>query len=178
MYQHEFDVTGKCSEDGFWAEQLFEKKFFERFRVKPIKSKKNDDKYKHIDYTFSILDKNGKIHTSSCDVKYPKRIRREDKEVSKEFTWIEFCSNGHPGWIYGQQKYIAFLLPDYQTFLMVDREKLLLTLKALVSQEIVLNQNEAFHKLFCRPNRNLGLTDTMTLVSYDDLKACGGNWEL
>lgn len=178
MYRHSLDTTGKCSEDGSYAEQLFVKKFYERFKTEPIKTKKEDDKYKHIDYTFSIKDKNGVLHEASCDVKYPKKIRREDKEVSKDFTWVEFVSKGHPGWMYGEQKYIAFLLPDYQTFLMVSRERLLTVCNALVSQEFVLRPDEAFHKLYCRPQLTLGLADVMSLISYDELKTCSGNWEL
>lgn len=178
MYRHSLDLTGNAAEEGDFAQQLFVQKFKERFGVEPTKTSLEEDRLEHKDYKFALRDNKGVIHSSHCDVKAPKRIRREDTEASKDFTWVEFMSKGFPGWIYGKQDWIAFLLPDWQTFLMVKREKLLAVCNALVMQRFVLNSDEAYHKLYCRPETTLGMIDVLSLISYDEIKACEGNWIL
>lgn len=171
MYHHDLDSDNSCTINGEFAEKFFVERFKERFGVEPVKAQEQQDKH-HIDYFCKV-----KNHEMTCDVKYPKKIRREDNEVSNDFTWIELCSKGFPGWVFGKQDYIAFLLPNCREFLMVPRKKLEEYCRNSIITEVVLQQDQAYHKVYVRVNTKLEV-DAVTLMSYKELEQIEKTWRM
>lgn len=75
----------------------------ETFGGKTRKSSESDDKFKHVDFWWDTP----KGDTIGIDAK---GIRKnEEGEYDDTFEWLELQNNwGYPGWLYGQEQYIAF----------------------------------------------------------------------
>lgn len=81
--------------------------------LEKIKATDNENKLEHWDW---------KIGNVKYDVKSQKKINRFDNNPSNEYTYVEFITYGHRGWIYGKADKIAFEFCD--SFIIVDREEL------------------------------------------------------
>ena len=132
MYQNEFDKSGKSIADGERAENNFVRIFEIRFGVKPIKSTEYQNKHDHIDYFMEV-----KNHKASVDVKSWKG--------EQDLIPIEFITYGKLGWLYGKADYIAFEMPDEESFIMVKREDLVEFVKKVC---IVYFTNSRFEQLY------------------------------
>lgn len=94
-------ILGKRSEDRFMEKILSHGWYCEEASL-------DDNKYKHTDFYISI---NGKKWVS-VDVKAKKKMFRGGVEQDS-LIWIELVNGyNYNGWIFGDQKYIAFELDD------------------------------------------------------------------
>ena len=78
-----------------------------------IKATEEQNKLEHWDWS---------IDNVKYDVKSQKKVNRYDSNPSNEYTYVEFTTYNHRGWIYGKADKIAFEFCD--SFIITDREKL------------------------------------------------------
>ena len=171
MYVYTEDKGQVCSINGHYAEDLFVESYNKKFGNKPIKTSVNEDRYKHQDFKFKLND-----NLVTCDVKYPKKISRQDTTFSDKYLWVEFITKGYPGWLLGEQDYLAFLMPDLKTFKLVKREELFQVCVRLVNlYEHVHDTSDALYKIYHRSNRFGYGDDMLSLIKYEDLNKCPSN---
>ena len=171
MYVYSEDKGKICSINGHYAEDLFVESYDKNFGIKPIKTSVNEDRYNHQDFKFIL---NNTQYT--CDVKYPKKISRQDTTFSSEYLWVEYITKGFPGWLFGKQDYLAFLMPDLKTFKLVKTNELFNVCSKLVNlHEQVYDTSQALYKLYRRSNRFGYKDDMLSLIKYEDLDKCPSN---
>lgn len=171
MYVYPEDKGQVCSTKGHYAEDLFVKTYNEKFGNKPVKTSVDEDRYYHQDFKFKLNNQN-----LTCDVKYPKKITRHDTKVSDKYIWIEFITKGYPGWLFGKQDYLAFLMPDFKTFKLVKRDELFQVCCQLVDiHTVVTDIRDALYKIYRRSNRFGYKHDMISLIKYEDLDRCPSN---
>lgn len=112
VYRNEFDSVGKASIDGERAQKNFERIYYKKFGLYPIRATKKEDMYDKIDYWMQIG-----THRASVDVKSCKK--------HLDTVCVEFISYGKFGWVYGKADYIGFEMPSKESFIMVKRDALL-----------------------------------------------------
>lgn len=163
VYCHKKDKTKRTGYDGAYAQDLFVSSV-RKMGFNVYNTSLSENKYLHKDY---IIEQNGlKIST---DVKYPKRISRYDTKPSSEWLWVEFVgTKGYPGWLYGKEDTISFLMPDFKNFMMVNRNELKDLCEKICSNEFVSNTTEAYYKRYTRTRT--GEQDVISLIRYDDIK--------
>ena len=171
MYTYSEDKGQVCSINGHYAEDLFVKTYNDKFGNKPIKTSVDEDRYKHQDYKFVWNNTN-----VTCDVKYPKKVSRQDTTFSSEYLWVEYITKGYPGWLFGEQDYLAFLMPDLNTFKLVKRDELFNICSSLVNiYDHVYDTSQALYKIYRRSNRFGYKDDMLSLIKYSDLDKCPSN---
>jgi hypothetical protein len=133
---------------------LSESRFKEMCRLNGwqcIKSSKQDDMYKHID--FYVTTDNGEM---SVDVKHSSDV---------ECIWVELKNvRGAIGWLYGEATHICFDVPLINKLVMVER----LDLQRYIHencQKVFVPKAEAYLKLYTRQGRS----DIITSISIIDL---------
>ena len=143
---------------GYAAEDRF-KKFVEEVKnMKVVKSTKEEDMYKHIDFWIQAKPDTKKI---TVDVKSSKKITMGMKD---DFYWIELKNvQGNKGWLYGEADIIAFEFVNH--WVLVDRCKIVKFVEKYIKDEIVENKQQALYKKYSR----VGRKDVLTLVRGQDL---------
>lgn len=143
---------------GLYEEKLFKQAVEKYKKISCIKSSKEDDIHKHIDF---YLGNGWKV-----DVKTHKRVNNSDKDVSNEYVWVELMNvRGNKGWIDGEATHIGFSLTTH--YILVDRVKL----RALVKSKIKSNRwtykdsKPEPYKIY----RRKGLEDKVVLVPIEDI---------
>lgn len=166
IYRHRQDRTGEAAIIGDWAQRLFYESFTAQgFNVQ--KGNLGQDKYEHTDF---IIEKGGLKLTT--DVKAPKKITRQDKYPSMDWTWVEFVgTTGYPGWLYGPQDTVSMLLPDKTRFMVVNTKELAKMAEQKTSPEFVNRPTDAYYKLYNRSKFG-NSKDILTLVKYSDIQNC------
>lgn len=139
---------------GRFAEVRF-KRAAEKLGFEVIKSTRQEDMYRHIDF-WLLHESKGTKH--GVDVK--------GNNLPDEI-WCEFKNvRGNPGWMYGDAHIIAFDVPEEGGFSIVDREELAAWCEENVLPEAVTNKRDAYLKRYTRKDR----ADVITIVNILDLK--------
>ncbi|NQZ74582.1 MAG: hypothetical protein HRT61_00460 [Ekhidna sp.] len=124
----------------------------ERFtRAQPgcIKSSREDDINKHIDFYFG---------ESSVDVKGDNML---------DEIWVEIKNvRGENGWLFGEAEWIAFDMPELQGFACVKRVDLVELVKEVVDK-VYTTKAKAYRKLYQRKDRE----DVITLLVHRDIRS-------
>ena len=131
------------------------------------RSTKNENTRKHIDIWWT--DKENKTH--SIDVKMPKKTRRSDVEPDNTRTWVELVNKvGNPGWVYGEEKWIAFVREgEFNEVLFTDRAKLAHFVENKVKNSKINTYNSGVaYELYSRAA--WGDHDVMTIVPFEDIE--------
>lgn len=159
MYQHKHDTTGQNSIDGSNAEELF-RKLAEQQGYKVTDSTRTEQ-FSHIDFW---LEKDGNRWAFDCKAR--KKIRREDKEPSDEFCWLEFVSvNGAVGWLRGEAKCIVF--EREKDFLIIDRKLLLELAERIVDFNAIVDRpHKALRKVYRRFKRK----DQIAYIEFAEIE--------
>lgn len=159
-YLDKLDPDGTKRKEGYVVEDMF---------INLLKSKgfevldydKKKDIYEHKDIQF-IHD--GQVR--SCDVKSPKRLRHSDGEYLNG-TWLEAVGpTGHPGWIYGKEDFVAFLKPDYKTFLCATLEDL----QHLWESKNITNRTYMIETAWGNWYRRKNTKEKISLFTYDEIE--------
>ncbi len=148
-YRNKFDRTGRCSEQGFKAEDVFKENIDSFFETEIIKAKFQDE-LKHIDF--------------HCDVSFKVDVKSlKDKTT----IWIEFKNvQGKQGWLYGDCTHFAFERP--KGFILVKRDDLIALCDKLVDKTITVdNAKDSLYKLYSRTK--WGRHDLLTTLLPSDL---------
>lgn len=157
-YRNQHDHTGKCSQNGERAENLF------RTIINNIGGTATPsslaEQFKGIDYH---VDLSGRV-----DVKSRGRTRRGDASPDAKRVWLELKNvQGRKGWVYNEADYIAF--EREHRYLVVKRLSLCELIDNLVDMDdIVLSPAECMYNLYSR----VGRKDLLTKVHVDDLLTC------
>ena len=121
-----------------------------------------EDKNKHID----VICSRGNT-TVTFDVKEQKKLHRYDEEPSNVYTWVELQNNfGGKGWVYGQEKYVAF--EKGNEFIIVDRTKLLNLILENKKEPILFDSGDLKPYMQYQRKKYDNL-DINVLTPYDDL---------
>jgi hypothetical protein len=131
------------------------------------KATPTEDMTKHIDLIW--IDPNNNPHT--IDVKLPKKTRRYDTEPDNERTWIEILNvSGNPGWIDGEEEFIAFVRSgQYNDVLIVNRQKLSTFIKNKIKYSKINEFNSGIsYDLYTR--KRWGNDDLCTIVPFKDIQ--------
>lgn len=160
LNKSKFDKNGESMKFGLEVEQKF-KELAENKGFTVLKSSREDDIKKHIDFTMT-----NKIYSKTIDVKGMRKISRSDNEVQDDWLWIEIhgVNKTNKGWLYGGK---ADLI-GFQTktnFILVERLDLLKLIPHLVKKEYVKSPNEAKYMLYKRKDR----FDIITMINIRDL---------
>ena len=149
--------------DGLIVEDRFVKMFAINYPNTKIRtSTLYEDKNKHID----VICSRGNT-TVTFDVKEQKKLHRYDDRPSDVYTWVELQNNyGNKGWIYGQEKYIAF--EKNNEFIIVERKKLL-NLILENKQEPIIFENKVLKPYMQYQRKKYGNLDISVLTPYEDL---------
>ena len=101
-------------------------------------------------------------------------VKAEKDALDHGTIWIEYQNgDGHPGWIYGEAKYIVF--DFYTNFIFVDREYLLQRTNNLTKGSVYINNQEPLNKYvyksqaLYKPYRRDGRLDILTKIKTDDI---------
>lgn len=159
MYQNKHDTTGQNSIDGFNGEELF-RKLAEAQGYVVVDATKTEQ-FAHIDFW---LEKDGNRWPFDCKAR--KKIRREDKDFSDEFCWLEFVSvNGSVGWLRGKAAQIAFEREN--DFLIIDRKLLLELAERIVDFNAVVDRpHKALRKVYRRFKRK----DQISYIEFAEIE--------
>lgn len=164
-YRNKNDYNGECASRGKKAEIKFENLALKNgFGF--IKSSRNTDMYRKIDYFIRKCDNLGFFIENepiiSIDVKAAKKVNRSDYEPQYQLAWIELhgVNEGNRGWLYGgNADLIAF--EDRDGFILVPREYLIDLVEKMVDKETrVKTASEAMYKVYQRAGR----MDELTLI--------------
>jgi|9_EtaG_2_1085328.scaffolds.fasta_scaffold00155_12 hypothetical protein len=148
-YQNKFDKTGRASQQGAKAEQVFKESVDAFFDV-DISPSDLVNQFKHIDYHCDL--------PMTVDVKAIK---------DPETIWVELKNvQGKEGWLYGEATHIAFQRP--LGFVVVRRLHLLELVERLVDMDaMVSSPAECLYKLYSRSK--WGRKDLLTTIKPADL---------
>lgn len=148
-YQNKFDTTGRASQEGAKAEQVF-KDIVDQFFDSDIQASNLSDQFKHIDFHCNLP-----IKVDVKSIKDPNTV------------WIELKNvQGKDGWLHGDATHIAFERP--QAFVLVKREDLIGLVDKLVDiNTIVDTADDCLYKLYSRTK--WGRKDLLTKIRPDDL---------
>ncbi len=146
--------------------RMAEVKFFHIFKYtideKVRWATKKENIYKKYDVV-SSLEKFGNMD-----------VKAEKDALDHGTIWIEYQNgDGHPGWIYGEAKYIVF--DFYSNFIFVDREYLLQRTNNLTQGSVYIGDQEPFNKYvyksqaLYKPYRRNGRLDILTKIKTDDI---------
>jgi len=158
-YQNKHDVSGVNSRDGNNAEELFRQ--LAENQGYTVTDATKTEQFAHIDFW---LEKDG--NRWSFDCKARKKIRREDKDFSDEFCWLEFVSvNNSAGWLRGLARYIVFEREN--DFLIVDRKLLLELAEKIVDFDTIVDRpHKALRKIYRRFKRK----DQISYVEFAEIE--------
>lgn len=145
-YRNENDKTGRAAKNGKEAELLFAQRFLDKFGVAPIRTNEYRDRVEHVDYDACIKDEHGEVHTGSWDVK---SLKPKTEDPNNKWTWVEFVTYGHLGWLYGKADWIAFLMPCNK-FLCVNRRQLLALCQSKCHPPFVSDKSKAPYHYYVR----------------------------
>lgn len=157
-YRNQHDHTGKCSQNGERAENLFASLIE---NVGGIAAPSTlAEQFKGIDYHVDLC---GRV-----DVKSRGRTRRGDDSPDINKVWLELKNvQGRTGWVYNEADYIAF--ERAEEFLVVKRLSLCDLIENLVDMDdIVLSPSECMYNLYSR----VGRKDLLTRVYVEDIRTC------
>ena len=148
---------------GLKAEDRFAEVFVKNFpNTKVRTSTLYENKNMHID----VICSRGNT-TVTFDVKEQKKLHRYDDKPSDVYTWVELQNNvGNKGWVYGEEKYIAF--EKGNEFIIVEREKLL-NLILEKKQEPIVFENRILKPYMQYQRKKYDNLDISVLTPYDDL---------
>ena len=131
--------------EGKKAEELFKELMIERGNT-CIKSTRNDDIYKHIDFY---------VNDVGVDVKGNRHL---------ETIWLELKNvRGKKGWLEGEAKYIVMDVVELNSFCIFLRKDLLSFVENIT--EIATSKKD-YMKLYTRENRQ----DVLVKVKYNNIK--------
>jgi len=153
-YRNRNDLTGKCSKEGYDAEQQFHSLLAD-LGANPKAANKHDQ-FTHIDiHAFSRL---------KFDVKARKRTHR-DGNTQDEFVWVEWDNvRGEKGWLFGEADYIA--LEREKDFVVVKRDELAALCEMFVDLDAsVIEANKALYKVYQRKWRK----DRISMIQFQDI---------
>ena len=158
-YQHAKDVSGKNSRDGKFCEDLFRE--IALSKGLSCREASKNEQFSHIDF---FLEKDGKKWSVDCKAR--KRIKREDKEPTDEFCWLEFVSvNNKDGWLKGKADFICFEREN--DFLIVDRKILLELAEKIVDFATVVDRpHKALRKIYRRFQRK----DQISYIEFKEIE--------
>ena len=158
-YRNKFDFSGKCSDDGHNAEDLFVS-IAEKQGWKAVKANRKQQ-LAHIDI---FLTKEN-YPTRSLDIKAQKKIKRTDAEVNDDLIWVEFLNvAGRGGWLVGAAEYIAFEREN--DFIIVNRAALWKLCMEKVDQNTRVTQSKhALYKIYQRKDRK----DEISIIKFSDI---------
>lgn len=158
-YRNKFDFSGRCSENGYDAENLFIS-IAEKQGWRAVKADRKQQ-LSHIDVFLSKEN----YPTYSLDIKAQKKIKRTDSDVNDDFIWVEFLNvAGKGGWLVGAAQYIAFEREN--DFIMVDRESLWRFCMKKVDQNSRVSQSkDALYKIYQRQGRK----DEISIIKFSDI---------
>ena len=103
-----------------------------------------------------------------------KGLRRNSRAgpIDPDITWIESKNTrGEPGWVHGKADYVAFEQPN--TWVIVDRERLLDFMRKKIDPVFVDNVGDALYKLYQRKGRR----DVISKARMSDMRAIA-MWEV
>lgn len=148
-YQNKFDTTGRASQEGAKAEQVF-KDIVDEFFDSDIEASDFTDQLKHIDFHCNL--------PITVDVKSLK---------DPNTVWIELKNvQGKDGWLHGEATHIAFERP--QVFVLVKREDLIGLVDELVDMDTIVDSAaDCLYKLYSRTK--WGRKDLLTKIRPTDL---------
>lgn len=160
MYRNQYDKDGTAAAMGDAAQQRFDE-VVESFDGKSIPSTIDEDIHKHIDRHVELYGREFTV-----DVKSAKATRRDGTIVIDE-VWIELLNvQGKPGWIFGEQDFVAFELKKHN-FIVVPRLELAKLCRELIDTSTTVNSpEEALYKAYRREGRN----DIISRIKLDDIK--------
>lgn len=102
----------------------------------------------HVD-TWWFTDKGQKI---GIDVKGLKKDKRSDSFANPDIHWIELKNvNGKPGWIYGEEDYVAFESMD--SWILITPKRLLDIIDKNVTNKEITNSNTETFRYYQREGR-------------------------
>jgi len=158
-YRNKFDFSGKCSDDGHNAEDLFIS-IAERQGWKAIKA----DRKQQLSHVDVFLSKEN-YPTLSLDIKAQKKIKRTDSNVNDELIWVEFLNvAGNGGWLIGAAEYISF--EREKDFIIVNRAALWRLCMEKVDQNSRVNSSkDALYKIYQRQGRK----DEISIIKFSDI---------
>jgi len=115
-----------------------------------------EEQYKHIDWHTRI---------GTVDVKAMKKISRSGS-VQSEMIWIEFRNViGRNGWVYGDQDWVAFEMPDGFIFVRTIQLSELAS-KLCNTSDMVSTAREALYRGYQRK----GMRDVISMITVNDVK--------
>jgi hypothetical protein len=136
----------------------------------------------HWDY--KLIDSTGR--EIKVEVKAMKKIRRSDPTTQDKYTWIEIhgVREWDKGWLFGgKADLIAFETKN--SFVLVDRKRLINFVIKNLSEEVVYSPEEALQKdeegkyKKYRRRKNQKISDELILIEVDKLKEIAEEeWEL
>ena len=101
-------------------------------------------------------------------------IKAEKDALDHGTVWVEYQNgDGHPGWLYGEAKFIVFDL--YSKFIFVDREFLLQRANNLTKGSVYIGNQEPLNKYvyksqaLYKPYRRDGRFDILTKIKTEDI---------
>ena len=101
-------------------------------------------------------------------------IKAEKDALDHGSVWVEYQNgDGHPGWLYGEAKFIVFDL--YSKFIFVDREFLLQRANNLTKGSVYIGNQEPLNKYvyksqaLYKPYRRDGRFDILTKIKTEDI---------
>jgi hypothetical protein len=148
-YKNKFDSTGRCSEQGFKAEDVFKTNVDSFFESEIVKANFQEE-LKHIDF--------------HCDISFKVDVKavKDSKTI-----WIEFKNvQGKKGWLYGDCTHIAFERP--KGFILVKRTDLVTLCDNLVDKSIMVDSaKDSLYKMYSRTK--WGRHDLLTTILPKDL---------
>jgi len=160
-YRNKYDFSGKCSEVGETAEDLFQKIAWDKGWS--ARSATRKEQLQHIDFH---LYNDESLKEYKVDVKARKKVKRTDSNINDELIWVEFTNvAGREGWLNGLADYIAFEQEDH--FIIFDRLGILNFCKKKVNfKNRVTQSKDAVYNIYQRSGRK----DEISLIPLNDLK--------
>lgn len=148
-YRNKFDLSGRCSEQGFKAEDVFRSNVDSFFDSTIVKANYQEE-LSHIDF--------------HCDISFTVDVKavKNDKTI-----WIEYKNvRGEKGWLYGEASHIAFERP--KGYILVKRTDLINLCDKLIDTSITVdNPKDSLYKLYSRTK--WGRQDLLTTILPKDL---------
>jgi len=158
--KNKFDKTGKCAEEGAYAEKTFTELAKAKGFIVEEATKEQNIK-EHIDYFLK-----GKDKTVSVDVKARKRTSRQNKKFNDEWVWVEIKNvQGKNGWLYGKADFIVF--ERESDFILCPRKSLIGIVNSFVRFDLAIVDRayQAKYRLYQRYKRR----DQITQIKMEEI---------
>jgi hypothetical protein len=149
-----YDPNGKSYKKGTEAELDFSKILTDIYKNRWRVATRREETIGHMD--FVVSSKSGS---------YGIEVKSNKDNLMQDWMLIEFQGvEGHPGWIYGDAKLLAYERPNGFKLYRMDQVRQYAE-DTVNKEEFVNNRNDAQYKVYQRPGRQ----DIITFIDSEDL---------